>query len=301
MGSGRMSRWIYPSEDRVEWSALLTSYSKSCLHFEAQQIYSNPIENARLTEFLAGRPMTPTYEWRLSRVRAALYERRSKRVHPGLDDKILTSWNALALGGLAEAGAVLDEPRYVEAAARCAAFLRNRLVVGGTLHHTWKEGHGATVPAFCEDVAYLAQALLVLYEADHDPDWFNWARRLATQAGASFADGDTGTYFSTAHDAETLVARPKELWDNATPSGASVMVDVHLRLAALTGNTDHVARAERTLAAFQSRATQATRAPWRPSCSAIACPRPRDAPVTSATCPERSAEKPWDCSSFMIF
>jgi hypothetical protein len=69
MGSLRVSRWIYPSEDRVEWSALLTSYSKSCLHYEAQQIYSNPIENARLTEFLAGRPMTPTYEWRLSRVR----------------------------------------------------------------------------------------------------------------------------------------------------------------------------------------------------------------------------------------
>jgi uncharacterized protein len=113
---------------------------------------------------------------RLGRVRVALYERRSKRVHPGLDDKVLTSWNALALGALAEAGAVLGEDRHVEAAARCAAFLRDRLVVGGVLHHTWKEGHGATVPAFCEDVAYLAQALLVLYEADPHPDWFNWAR-----------------------------------------------------------------------------------------------------------------------------
>ncbi|MHA6623577.1 DUF6879 family protein [Pseudonocardia sp. DLS-67] len=62
-----MSRWIFPSEDRVEWSALLTSYSKSCLHYEAQQIYSNPIENARVADFVAGRPMTPTYEWRLAR------------------------------------------------------------------------------------------------------------------------------------------------------------------------------------------------------------------------------------------
>jgi hypothetical protein len=69
MGSGRVSRWIYPSEDRVEWGALFTSYSKSYFHFEAQQIYSNSIENPRVADFIAGRPMTPTYEWRLSRVR----------------------------------------------------------------------------------------------------------------------------------------------------------------------------------------------------------------------------------------
>jgi hypothetical protein len=64
-----MSRWIYPTDDRVEWSALLTSYSKSCLHYEAQQVYSNPVEDARVADFVAGRPMAPTYEWRLSRVR----------------------------------------------------------------------------------------------------------------------------------------------------------------------------------------------------------------------------------------
>jgi len=64
-----MSRWIRPSADRAEWGALLTSYSKSCLHYEAQQIYSNPVENERVADFIAGRPMTPTYEWRLSRVR----------------------------------------------------------------------------------------------------------------------------------------------------------------------------------------------------------------------------------------
>src|SRR5690606_27077271 len=85
---------------------------------------------------------------------------------PDDDDKVLTSWNALALGALAEAGAALDEPRYVAAARDCAAFLRDHLVVDGVLHHTWREGHGASVPAFLEDVAYLAQALLVLFEVD---------------------------------------------------------------------------------------------------------------------------------------
>jgi uncharacterized protein len=212
---------------------------------------------------------------RLGRVRAALYERRQQRVHPGLDDKVLTSWNALTLGALAEAGAAFAEPRYVEAARACAVFLRERLVVHGRLHHTWSEGHGPSVPAFLEDVAYLAQALLSLYEADHDPTWFAWARRLATTADAEFAatehgdvaepgagpvasrSGFTGVYYATAHDAEELLTRPADLWDNATPGGASVMADVHLRIAALTGEPGPAERAERILATFGERMQQA--------------------------------------------
>jgi uncharacterized protein len=212
---------------------------------------------------------------RLQRVRGALYERREQRVHPGLDDKVLTSWNALALGALAEAGAAFGEPRYVEAARDCAAFLREHLVVHGRLHHTWTEGHGASVPAFLEDVAYLAQALLTLYEADHDPGWFAWARRLAATADSEFAateggdvaepgagavtnrSGFTGVYYATAHDAEPLLTRPADLWDNATPGGASVMADVHLRIAALTGESGAAERAERILATFAERVQQA--------------------------------------------
>jgi len=193
----------------------------------------------------------------LVRVRTALYERREQRVHPALDDKVITSWNALALGALAEAGAVLGESRFVAAAARSARFLQDSLVVGGRLHHTWREGHGPSVPAFLEDVACLAQGLLVLYEADGNPEWLLWAQRLATEAHDGFSDGDTGTYFATAHDAQPLIARPKDLWDNAQPAGSSVMVDVHLRLASLTGDPVWSVRAERTLAAFLPRALQA--------------------------------------------
>ncbi len=202
---------------------------------------------------------------RLERVRAALYERREQRVHPGLDDKILTSWNALVLGALAECGAALGVPRYIDAARECAAFLRRELWGGGALRHTWKQGHGASVGAFLEDVACLAQALLVLYEADAGGDsgetWFTWARELAADADARFAeigpDGPTGAYFSTAVDAERLLTRPKDLWDNATPAGSSVMVDVHLRLAALTGDGAHEDAARRTLGTFVGRARQA--------------------------------------------
>ena len=198
---------------------------------------------------------------RIHRVRAALYARREQRVHPGLDDKVLTSWNALLLGALAEAGSAFGQERYAAAAVRCAQFVREHLVVDGRLHHTWKEGHGATVPAFLEDVAYLAQALLALYEATHDVAWLEWARSLADDAQERFAevaDGAfTGAYFATASDAEELIARPKDLWDNAQPSGASVMADVNLRLAALTGNGEYQSRAEQTLRLFLPRAEQA--------------------------------------------
>ncbi|HWH33043.1 MAG TPA: thioredoxin domain-containing protein [Egibacteraceae bacterium] len=194
---------------------------------------------------------------RAQKVREILYAKREQRVHPGLDDKILTSWNALAIGALAEAGAAFGIPRFVVAAQQAAAFLRDEAQVHGRLMHVWKEGRGASVPAFLEDVAYLAQALLVLYEADFDPDWFRWALRLAQTAWAEFGDEETGAFYSTAHDAEELLTRPKDLWDNATPAGSSVMVDVHLRLHALTGETQWLERAEKTIAAFQYRALQA--------------------------------------------
>ena len=197
----------------------------------------------------------------IARVRGALYARREERVHPGLDDKVLTSWNALALGALAEAGTALGRDDYIDAARRCAVFLHDELVDRSEpdrprLLHTWKDGHGAKVGAFLEDVAYLAQALLVLYEADPDPQWVAWAAQLAFDAEERFADG-AGAYFATASDAEQLLTRPKDLWDNATPAGSSVMVDVHLRLAALTGHAAHEHLARRTLEVFGGRAQQA--------------------------------------------
>ncbi len=192
----------------------------------------------------------------LEHLRRALYARRATRIPPGLDDKVLTSWNALALGALAEAGAALGVSSYVSAAQGCARFIADHLVVGGRLRHTWIQGHGATVPAFLEDVAYLAQALLVLFEADGDPAWLAWARELAADAQTRFADGE-GAYYTTADDAERLLTRPRDLWDNATPGGASVMADVHLRLAGLTGQPTHAQLAERTLRLFVPRAEQA--------------------------------------------
>ena len=191
------------------------------------------------------------------RVRAALADVRGRRVPPGLDEKVLVSWNALALGALAEAGAALGRPDWIDAATRTAEFLTTALVADdGRLWHRWTPAHGAGVAAFGEDVAFLAQGLLDLYEAGHDPRWLTWARRLADDADNRFRDPDDGTYFMVAEDGEQLIARPRELLDNAVPATSSVMTDVHLRLAALTGDQTHVDRAEQTIATLAGTVTR---------------------------------------------
>jgi uncharacterized protein YyaL (SSP411 family) len=192
------------------------------------------------------------------RLRHELAAVRATRVPPATDDKVLVSWNALTLGALAAAGAALDRPTWIAAAGRTARFLTTTMVDDeGRLLHRWAPGHGPGIPAFAEDVTFLAQGLLDLYEAGHDPQWLDWAVRLAADADARFRDGD-GTYFTTAADGEQLIARPRELLDNAIPSSSSVMADVHLRLAALTGDRAHADAATATIATL---ATAAARMP----------------------------------------
>jgi uncharacterized protein len=168
------------------------------------------------------------------RVRAALLERRAERVPPGTDTKVLTSWNALAIRGLVRAGLLLDRPGWIRAAATAAQHLHDRLVVDGRLHHVLA-GSRVDVPAFLEDVALLALADLELLQATGEGVWFDRAVALAEDADARFHDDEEGGWFQTADDAEALYTRPKDRWDNATPAGTSVMVEVCRLLAGLTG------------------------------------------------------------------
>ena len=186
-----------------------------------------------------------------------LEQQRAKRVPPGVDDKVLTSWNALAIEALAEAAVALRRPDFLTTAQDAAQFLNERLVVGGRLHHVWTERSGAAIGAFAEDIAYLCRALLVLFDADQDARWLRWAEQLCEEGDRRFRDED-GTYFDTAHDAEALLARPKATWDNATPAPSSVMADAHLRLAGLTGDPVH---AERAAAVLQALGTSISAAP----------------------------------------
>jgi uncharacterized protein YyaL (SSP411 family) len=176
-------------------------------------------------------------------IRARLLEARSVRVWPGLDDKRLTSWNALMVSALAEAGAVLEEPCYLEAAVACADFVLRELTdERGRLLRTYKGGQ-AKLAGYLEDHAYLVEALLTLYESTFDSRWFGEARRLADVTIEHFADEEHGGFFTTADDHEQLVARRKDLEDNPIPSGSSSLALGLLRLGTLTGEAAYTQRA----------------------------------------------------------
>ncbi len=204
---------------------------------------------------LAGGAAAPEPEG-LAQARQALYGARAERTRPGLDDKRLTSWNALVLGALAEAGAALGRPDYLEAARACAEFvLRDLRDPEGHLLRTYKDGEGR-LNAYLEDHAFLLEALLTLYEATFERRWFDQARALADTTIARFDDPERGGFFSTSDDHEELIARRKEIGDHPIPSGNSAAALGLLRLAALTGERKYERRAEGIFRLFAKPAVQ---------------------------------------------
>jgi uncharacterized protein YyaL (SSP411 family) len=172
---------------------------------------------------------------RLLEIRSKLMQARSRRVRPGLDDKRLTAWNALMISALAESGAALEIPRYVEAATECAEFvLRELRDSDGRVLRTWKDGR-ARLAAYLEDHAFLLDALIALYEATFEPRWYREAVALADTIIERFTDPERGGFFSTADDHEQLAARRKDLEDSPIPSGNSAAALAMLRLALLSG------------------------------------------------------------------
>ncbi|HYU57988.1 MAG TPA: thioredoxin domain-containing protein [Actinomycetota bacterium] len=176
-------------------------------------------------------------DWPAARER--LYAAREERVRPATDDKVLAGWNGLAIQALAEAGRALGEPRYVEAAGAAAGFVLERMRrEDGRLLRAWRDGR-TSGPAYAEDHAILAAALLVLHETTFDLRWLAEARALADELVRLFRDRDGGGFFQTGADAEALVVRPKDLFDNAVPSGNSVAAEVLLRLHLLSGEAEY--------------------------------------------------------------
>jgi uncharacterized protein YyaL (SSP411 family) len=166
-----------------------------------------------------------------------LFERRETRVRPGRDDKVLLGWNALFLRSLAEAAAAFDRPDWMEAARQNAHFLRASLRRDdGRLLRSWHETSGGRHLAVAEDYAALLEAYLTLAEVD-DVAWLTDARWCADELVRLFHDEQSGGFFTTGSDAEPLIVRPQDFFDNATPSENSLAADGLLRLAALTGDT----------------------------------------------------------------
>ena len=196
----------------------------------------------------------PAREALLADARARLLARRGDRPQPARDDKSIAAWNGLAIGALADAARLLPEPaasRYRAAAtAAAAAILDGLLRPDGRLGRSWKDGR-ATGAGVLDDYADLAEGLLALYEATFDERWFRAALTLADVIIERFVD-PAGGFFDTADDHETLVTRPKDPQDNATPAGGSMATRVLLRLAALTGDDRYRATAEQALSSVGS-------------------------------------------------
>jgi uncharacterized protein len=183
--------------------------------------------------------------------RASLLAARGKRPRPHLDNKILTSWNALFISALSKGYRSLGDARYLEAAERAADFLLARMyrAEGAQLLRRYCDGDAA-IGAFLDDYAFLAQALLDLFEATSQVRYLEIARNLAVNGFGRFEDREEGGFFSTEQNAGDLLLRIKDDYDGAEPSGNSVATDVLLRLAHLTGNEALVEKATRSLHSF---------------------------------------------------
>lgn len=174
---------------------------------------------------------------RFERVRTALLSVRDERPQPGRDDKVIASWNGLAITALCEAGVALNEPRWIEAADRAANAILGIHVVDGRLRRSSRHGQVGEAAGVLEDYACFADGLLALHQATGDTRWLDEATKLLDIALERFAVSDApGAYHDTADDAETLVQRPSDPGDNASPSGASALAGALVTASVLVGS-----------------------------------------------------------------
>jgi len=183
----------------------------------------------------------------LAESRTQLLAKRDARIHPGKDDKVLVSWNALMIDALARAAGVFEEARYLEAATKAADFILAQLRrPDGRLLHTWRQGE-AKLDAYSDDYTCLINSLVSLYEASFEERWIDEAVQLADQLMEHFGDRDAGGFFFTADDHETLIARTKDVQDSSVPSGNSMAATGLWRLGKLCGHQPYLDAVEATL------------------------------------------------------
>ncbi len=186
----------------------------------------------------------PPVAWR--QVRSQLLAARTQRPRPARDDKIIAGWNGLALAALAEAGLLLGEPRYTQAAVACAQLLADVHLSGDRLLRVSRDGAVGAARGLLEDYGGMAEGFLALYQAGGEVRWLDGAASLLTAARRSFGDG-RGGFFDTAGDAEPLLTRPRDPSDNATPSGWALVTGALVTLGALTGDTETRSAAEASM------------------------------------------------------
>jgi len=188
-------------------------------------------------------------------IRGRLLAARDLRPQPARDDKVVTGWNGLAIAALSEAGVLLGESTYVDAAQLCAQFLTDSHVVDGRLRRASRGGVVGTAMGVADDHGNLAEGLLTLHQATGEPRWLTLAGELLDTALAHFADGRDG-FFDTADDAEPLFTRPGSPADNAEPSGQSALAGALLTYSALTGSMRYREAAEAAVASAAALAAE---------------------------------------------
>ena len=235
-----------------EDGALVNDFYGVTIHgnFEGRSILHVPTP---LPDFARSTGMdVDSLERRLQDARAKLMERRASRIAPERDDKILTSWNGLMLAAFAEASVVLDRDDYRNVAEASGGFLLDQLVdESGRLLRTYKDGQ-AKLYGYLEDYAFLIDGLLLLHEATFGERWLTAAIELGRSMFDLFWDETSLQFYDTGSDHEELVIRPRDLTDNASPSGSSMAASVLLRLAVLTGDSVYNTRAATSLRSAQA-------------------------------------------------
>ena len=216
-------------------------------NFEGANILHVPVAPA---VYAASRGMEQDeLQKRLARINAALLQARAARPRPLRDDKVIAAWNGLMISSFAVAAQVLDEPRYAQAAERAARFIFDFMVIDNRLFRSWRDGQAGS-PGFLDDYAFLANAMIDLYEATFKPEWLRRAADLARDMIALFHDGEHGAFFYGARDNEQLIKPVKEGMDGAEPSGNSMAALVMARLARFLQRDDYETLARGTVSAF---------------------------------------------------
>ncbi|MFL5095172.1 MAG: thioredoxin domain-containing protein [Xanthobacteraceae bacterium] len=192
-------------------------------------------EGHNIINMLSNLPRSKDDDAKLAMLRSLLHEERSKRIRPGLDDKVLADWNGLMIAALANAGTLFSEPTWVEQAARAFRFIAQSMTRGDRLGHSWRDGR-LLFPGLASDFACMIKAALALFEATGDPAFLERAVTWQRALDRHYGNAEIGGYYLTADDAEGLVVRPHSIMDDATPNPNAVTAQNLVRLAALTGD-----------------------------------------------------------------
>jgi uncharacterized protein len=214
---GPVFRRFYDVSEGGNWEGTSILNTPRSPESVAAEVGISPAELARILE--AGRK--------------TLYDRRTRRIWPGRDEKVITSWNAMMLHAFAEAGRVL-KPGYSQIAVENAEFILRELRTDDGIRRTWRDGT-AKIDGFLEDHALLVDALLELYSATFEPRWVVEARAIADSMITRFWSPEDELFYDAAADQEDLIFRPRDIYDNATPSGTSAAVHALTRLSRYTG------------------------------------------------------------------